>query len=209
MFLLGSGISLPAHLPSVEDITITVLTGVFQGQVYCKHTDGRYYATAQIPCAPPQSELRLINTVYRRCGRYFRRGVTDEDVAYIIWQVLNEQSGNYENAALIPLLRQLRKCLPAASLTEVASDAYDYISSVVSSMLSQRAELGHLPLLIEIAHDSRIKGIEIFTLNHDTLIEQELQSANLAFSDGFDLQTPTCRYWVAPLTKPSDRRVTL
>ena len=38
-FLLGSGVSIPAGMPSVKDITERVLSGM---EIY-RHTDGKYY----------------------------------------------------------------------------------------------------------------------------------------------------------------------
>jgi len=46
-------------------------------------------------------------------------------------------------------------------------------------------------------------------VNHDTLIEQELQRARIEFSDGFELRTPTSNYWEATLSKASKCRVNL
>ena len=208
MFLLGFGPTarkdaqcLGDHRRCARRLLLRATVQEAYGQAILHITGNSWFWT--------RAELGLIKTVYRRCAQYFDRDVNYEDVAYVIWQVSNEQTRNYENPAIVPLLQQLRKSVPRADLTRVAADAYDYISCVVSSMLYRQVEFGHVPLLIDVGRTASFRRIEIFTLNHDTLIEQELQRSDIPFSDGFELYTPTCRYWDATLSRAPNCRVKL
>jgi hypothetical protein len=63
-----------------------------------------------------------------------------------------------------------------------------------------------MPCLIDACRDTSIDKIDVFTLNHDTLIEQELRDATVDFTDGFELKTDTCDYWdVDAFTHPKHR----
>jgi hypothetical protein len=192
VLLLGSGVSVPAQMPSVAEVTEVVLGGCLHGRSFNLHSDGKYYTHPNVLTRPPKAELKLINALYKRCQGYFSRDVDYEDVAYVLWQVANEQSGNYENPAIVPLLQRLRRIIPEKDLPHVSGEACTYISCVVERMLAKRPDLGHLAPLIRAA---ATHPLVVFTLNHDTVIEQELKNGNIEYSDGFELHTPTCAYW--------------
>jgi hypothetical protein len=114
----------------------------------------------------------------------------------VVWQVHDEQSGNYENPAVVPLIRQVRRRFSGTRLIELASEAHTYIRCVVRDMLSKEPTgLGNMPCLIGACRKSMFDHVDVFTLNHDTLLEQEFSAATVDFTDGFELRTKTCSYW--------------
>jgi hypothetical protein len=107
VFLLGSGVSRAANMPSVDEITEAVVSGVRDGHRYWKYTDEWYCNSPDVPDREPDpmiSVLAFIREIQQRCFKYFERWVNYEDIAYVVWQVQEQQSGNYENPALVPLM---------------------------------------------------------------------------------------------------------
>ena len=114
----------------------------------------------------------------------------------MIWQIREEQSGNFENAALVPLVRELQQRFKGVDLLAVSAEAMTYISSVVRTMLSRRPErLDYMRCLTDACRSEVLGPIDIFTLNHDTLIEGELHRAGIQYTDGFAIETDSCDYW--------------
>ena len=202
VFLLGSGVSRAAKMPCVADITESIVNGVLDGCAYKTLGDRRYSNSSAIVDLDPDrmvSVLAFIKELQRRCNGYFSRGISYEDIAYIAWQIRDQQSGNYENPALVPLVRSLRQKFPRNKLEigNLAREACAYIHCVVRDMLSKAPSgLGHVPCLLEASRAIEFDQVDIFTLNHDTLIEQELRAQAVDFSDGFEHRTKTCDYWV-------------
>jgi hypothetical protein len=201
VLLLGSGVSRAAGMPSVSKITESVVSGVLDGRAYKSMTDESYTNSSAIDFVPGrmQSVLGFIREIQRRCSRYFRREVNYEDIAYVAWQIRDQQSENYENPALVPLIILLRRKFPGKErLVSIARQACAYIHCVVRDMLSKPPSgLGHMPCLVEASLADDFDRIDVFTLNHDTLIEQELRAQSADFTDGFEQRTETCNYWVA------------
>lgn len=107
VFLLGSGVSRAVDMPCTADITAAVVWGVRDDRPYRKYTDRWYSNSPTVLDSEPgamTSVLDFIKEIQRRCRKYFKRNIDHEDIAYVVWQVRDEQSGNYENPALVPLI---------------------------------------------------------------------------------------------------------
>lgn len=213
VFLLGSGVSRAARMPSMSEITDVVNSGIRDGRPYKKGTDERYYNSPAIIDMKPDafaSVLAFIREIQRLCSKYFRREVSYEDTAYVVWQINDEQSGNYENPALVPLIRLFHRRFPGTRLPELAREAQTYIHCVVEDMLSKApAGLGHVPCLVDACRSGELDNVDVFTLNHDTLLEQEFAAANIGFTDGFELKTESCDYWDTTAFTCGSRKVRL
>jgi len=191
-------------MPSVQEITEAVRSGRVNGKPFNRHTDGRYYTCENVLPKSPDVELRLINDVHKLCERSLGPDTNYEDIAYVLWQVWNAECGEYENPAIVPLLQRLRGRFGKEALFDVAKEAWQYVLCVIESMLSRQAELGHMSPLIEA---TRSRPLDVFTLNHDTVIEQELENAKIENSDGFDLQKQNVAYWDFDRAVASRKRV--
>jgi hypothetical protein len=77
---------------------------------------------------------QLVGLISDRCRRYFRRKPNYEDIAYVLRQISDDQSGNYENPALVPLTKWLRHWFKAP-LGTLACEAKAYIHCVVQETI--------------------------------------------------------------------------
>ncbi len=194
ILLLGSGISIPAGMPGVTALTQQVISG--QNVV-------RYAGSFLVldAAAPNESDLvrddevilRLVRALAERAsdfyGRYAQaREIDYEELAFLTTQ-LADCVLEYENPALAPLLRELRDELhlpQAKAVVDIASAATDYILGSLWSILRRPPiRLDHLDTLIAYCR-AQPDGVALVTLNHDTVLEQALRRAGLAFTDGFE-----------------------
>ena len=198
-FLLGAGVSIPAGMASTSTLTEAVL----QAENYRLHTDGTFVAAGTgglvsfVRQEVNQQVLKsLLQTVRDDCEVYFKtehnkRSVNYEDLFFACNQLQEHLSFEYENPAIEPFAQSVLRRLPGIqSRTEfnrIVKTACGYIRDVVSKELSEKPKgrLDHLKCLVDAASDQQLKGCDVFTLNHDTLIEQVLQNEAISFIDGF------------------------
>ena len=135
--------------------------------------------------------------------RYFKVRLSSRDPNYEDWfyaaSQLNEHlSEEYENPAIEPFVEKMGSCTgePRDQLKEAMSLACDYIAGVVARELDFPAtRLDHLECLVNAAKDPAIEGCDIFTLNHDSLIEKVLENEEISFVDGFAVPYKNKAWW--------------
>ena len=200
-FLLGSGISMPAGLPSVDKITKQVLSP----EDSFRSSDEVYRSTLEVLSSPELKQKNLPEMIeikqlllwlkghaVIRYAADTRRRVNYEDLAYLAAQIRDDALDEYENPALGPLLCCAVNSLPglssAGDLGKRAEKAVECIADVVAKMLSQPASAtnNHLDLFRGAASDTRFEEVNLFTLNHDYLLERYLKNNGIAVVDGFD-----------------------
>ena len=113
-FLLGSGISIPAGMPSTWEITDQVLSG--KGVMH--HTDGNYYfgrplyAHIGMPDEYVPRVQKFLKKIKVEIDRYYslqRRLTNYEDLSYAATQIYDSETGNHDN----PLVQSfIDKILP-------------------------------------------------------------------------------------------------
>lgn len=198
-FLLGSGISQPANLPSVEKITEEVLstTKFFR-------SPERIYRRVSLSDHSPElvhmqmPEMERIGQLLRwlkghaetRYAAVTPRQVNYEDLAYLAAQIRDDALDEYENPAIGPLVccavNTFPELRPAGKVGERAGEVVDFIADVVADMLSSPpSQTNHLNLFREAASDFRFGTVNLFTLNHDLLLERYLRDNGVAVVDGF------------------------
>lgn len=211
-FLFGAGLSCAGGYPST-----TALTGqVLSGQGVFRHTDSTYYIGSEphnylIEAGeyrrPITSFLARIKThvdQYYGCfGRCDDRTANYEDLSYIAAQIYGCESGEWDNAAVKPLVDSLEHSAdpildlgPFESILELSSEAHDYIADVVWRRLTmQPISTRHLGFVESALADSATKVEGISTLNHDVHLEGHLRQAGVAINDGFGDPDSGVRYW--------------
>ncbi len=81
-------------------------------------------------------------------------------------------------------------------LRDSATWACNYIRDVVESKLRREpTSLNHLTCLVDAMRDETLKGCDIFTLNHDLLIEKLLIRHEIPFDDGFGDPDKDVAWW--------------
>jgi len=225
-FLFGSGISIPAELPSMKELTQTILLG--DGVV--RHTDGTYYFSDNT------SGYILTDEYVPRVKAFLKSLKAEidisyqdthetnyEDLYYVASQVKDNESGEYDNPAIKPFIKKIYHDLKPIldkrendthygwTLLDIASEAVNYIRDVVWYVLSKPPKrLEHLNFIRDACRDKNIESIDIFTLNHDTLLENYFSNANIQINDGFGSpQVNGLRYWDPELLINTDLKVRL
>lgn len=199
-FLLGSGISQPAKLASVDEITEQVLLPT----EFFRCSDGVYRRASAVPQSPElvrmgMPDLERIKQLLCwlkghaeiRYAADTHRMVNYEDLAYLAAQIHDDAFDEYENPAIGPLVCCAVNSLPdlcsAGNLGELAGEVVNFIADVVADMLSKPAsQTDHLSLFREAASDTRFQELNVFTLNHDCLLERYLRDNGVVVVDGFD-----------------------
>jgi hypothetical protein len=212
--LLGSGISIPAQMPTVGEITARVLSGA--GVMH--HTDGLYYFGEPLYAHMgfPDEHVPRVVMFLRRLNievelYYLREDGTQtsyEDLHHIAAQIRDSESGEYDNPIVRPFLQRIlpevRPLIAARrgetrrrwGLQELAAEATNYIQDVVRNLLARKpCRTDHLEWLMDACRDAAFPEVDLFTLNHDTVLESCLSRSNIHPVDGFLDPVNGVRYW--------------
>src|SRR5438128_1653601 len=124
------------------------------------------------------------------------RWVNYEDLAYLAAQIHDDLAHEYENPALQPFVRnaliELAGLFSDAGLSaatepllELAGATVHFVRSTVARLLSiAPSDTTYLHLFAEACRDSAVSEVNLFTLNHDTLIEKFLWNDGIKVVDG-------------------------
>ncbi|AFN75435.1 hypothetical protein MROS_2205 [Melioribacter roseus P3M-2] len=213
-FLFGSGLSIPAEMPSTSDITQNVL----DGDNVMRHTDGNYYfgkplyhhigaADEYVPRV-----LLFLKRIKIEIDLYywdlFHKETNYEDLYYVASQIYNSEMFIFDNPVVQPfidkIIKEVKPILQGRpgeirgnwELHELAHEAMNYISDIVWHHLSKEPKrLSYLNFLKDAYEDSNINRMFIFSLNHDLVIEEYFRTENISFIDGFGNPVKGVRYW--------------
>lgn len=118
-----------------------------------------------------------------------------EDLFYLATQLHDDLLDEYENPAIRPFILDAharfgdpthRTGGSVSQLSGLAENATNYIRDVVGVMLSKPpTRTDYLKLFLDIANDNRVSELDLFTLNHDKLLEEYLAS-KIDIIDGFE-----------------------
>ena len=208
-FLLGAGTSLAAGMPSPTDITERVLSGDAW-----RASDSTYYLgpnpNPDIRDDVTPRVLAFVRTVKAEIDRYYKgwRASNYEDLYFVAVQVSESESGYLDNPVVGPFVDRIAPVVqpllePSRGglgkrwrMMDIAAEAADYIADVAWRMLSpDPADTSYLRFLVEPLGRPEIDGVDIFTLNHDTIVEEYLLQQAVEFCDGFDPPINDVRYW--------------
>jgi len=162
----------------------------------------KHYQTRQV--TQLQQFLKLLKT---DANEYFivtkrSREANYEDLYYLADQLENEESAKVDNPAVLFFWQKIKEESESAglrspderrfpnertSLSPLVQDSCNFIADVVIQNLwvSKSLEPKGLECLLELAKSRRVGRLDIFTLNHDCLIERLFSLNNVRISDGF------------------------
>lgn len=204
LFLLGSGTSVDAGMPRVDEISASVRSGegVFLGSDALYHVDpknpnfGRLRAGAEPAIEFVQSLERLAAAYYQALDPTVR-GVDYEELAFLAGGIQRAVGLSQENPALLPLIRELAGSGVDGNLRTVgdrAKHAWNYVRDVTRTMLDRPpTTTAHLAVVTEACRS--MASVDLFTLNHDLVLEAALGRAGIPFSDGFERTYGDIRIW--------------
>lgn len=203
MLFLGSGVSYESGLARVGEITRSLLN-----DEWYSHTDELFYHGPEPnPVFRSQNWVLRIQPFLKTLKSYadeystMKTG-TDanyEDLYYLVRQLMDEYQGRVENPAILRFALEIRAklkdlCTPMP-LTgeEVTSErlvrrASEFIQCVVWHMLYSDKPPTGMDIIKELALSQDVERLNIFTLNHDLLVENLFDSNKIQFADGFGPQ---------------------
>jgi hypothetical protein len=206
-FLLGSGISCPAGLPSIDQITERVLSGkgirLHSSQVW------EMPSTLGNELHNPSGDVWRVVTFLKRLKTevdlhyLYDNGHTTnyEDLAHLAAQIYDEVMGRYNNPALraflneiIPDVRVLFRdekedgeqqlVWEHQGLAYLSEETANYITDIVWRLLVKTpVTLTHQNCIKDACQE--MKSVDLFTVNHDTLLETFLRQNSIEIIDGF------------------------
>jgi hypothetical protein len=200
VFLLGSGTSLDAGMPSVDAITEQVVSGdgafLHTSNVFLIDRDNPNYELLRPSVLPV---LKLIEDLRALSVDYFGREPNYEEISQLARQVDDALSGEYETAAVMPLAKQLVSSDYVegdySRLIELSQLAHRYVADTVRQMLDcPPVRLDHLAVIVEAC--KRLSRVDLATLNHDLVLENALDGAAIFYGDGFEQIDEDVRFWV-------------
>jgi len=123
-------------------------------------------------------------------------------------QLHDSEAGEFDNPVVAALVEKIRSdsrqilvgrpLLKTSdwSIIDISTESINYIADVVWHMLATASgDLSYLGFLKECLSDDRFDGADVFTLNHDTILESYFENVDIRFIDGFDNPTDNVRYW--------------
>lgn len=211
-FLFGAGVSIPSGLPKTDELTEQILKGV-----NIVNRSGRYLFEEN----PEEYNYiweneyinrfkKLFHILQNNLGNHYsfiNRQINYEDYYYMIDSMHTDQNMEFENPIVeyfsdylfkvhTSLFEPLCDLYSPLRLIELMGEAKNYIRDLVAFSLDKPPnDLTHFSLLNDINIDRDYTQAFIFTLNHDTLIEQYLRTNKIPFSDGFVNENDNVRIW--------------
>ncbi len=217
-FLFGSGISLKSGYPKMKKITDNILSGENIG----RHSDLNYYFDFQQDSLKfdVDNNVAFVNYVKNAIDAYYidlkiEHTATYEDIYYLISQVKDSEDLEFENPALKPFIDDLKN-----NFKEILSEHYTfknllneslrYIHCVVwANLRITPTSTDQLQVLNDFAKNQDINNINMFSLNHDLLIEHHLQNSSIPFTDGFQKRSKKIPEWNLDFLKSDDYKLKL
>lgn len=154
-------------------------------------------------------------------GLFGQHSTNYEDLYYLATQLEDTVTGEHENPAIEHFRKYLEREVQKKGLLHegegptggewsfdrMVSEAKTYVECVVREKLDIKPPkeewVDSLSLFRRAHQDGDVARIDVYTLNHDTLLEKFFQADNLAFTDGFDEQVNRVRYWRPELFEKS------
>lgn len=212
-FLFGAGVSKPAEISQTSEITKVILEGkhIYRGSAenyLIEPTNKNNWSIYAEAPQRVQEFLKVINTELSEHYKEKTRLINYEDLYNLLDFIIRNHRNNSGNPSLKYLLKEIEprikklltpfKNIPDNNfeLTELLKETNIYIKDLVTIILSQKAKsFRGLAFLKNFITDNSFLPINLFTLNHDTVIEQFFESEQIIFNDGFLKKDDDYSFW--------------
>jgi hypothetical protein len=213
-FLFGAGFSIPFTNITTKKITDLIL----KGDKVLRHTNGQYYIKEDNNFSHHgiykrekyvKKILILINRIKEYIDEFYEREINYEDIYYVISQLYEDMSKNYDNPILYPFTEEISlNDIGEMNAGELLKESLAYIEGVVKDTLSQdinNNDIKDLGFLRKIIFDYKA---DIYTLNHDKILEKWLEHNSINYTDGFNKRNNDIAKWESDLfNKKQDSRL--
>ncbi|MDH5731101.1 MAG: SIR2 family protein [Gammaproteobacteria bacterium] len=209
-FLFGSGLSVPAGFPRMTEITSQIMSG----ENCFRHTDGVYYLNEQktnqpfYPHAIP-AITEFLKEISALGGEFDDQNSSQqanyEEIYYWVAQICDNDIGEYENPIVQVYVNQIKNKIDDMlrslfkgevekwSFSKLVEETANYILDTVWWKLEMKPGcLNYLDFLDQAIQ--RNARVNIFTLNHDKLLEEYFSSKGIDYIDGFGDKENEIRY---------------
>lgn len=214
LFLIGAGGSIPAGYQSTDEITQTLL-----GEEYIfYHSDGLFrYDPSNPECQ--NSEVKIAQEIVHQY--YDNESINNYEKIFENLRKLRKERNDrgspfYSEArSHDSIFRQIAFRNDGIFLHRGINDIYSlaltYIRNQVREQLLRRRAASDYSLLDRIykpmIDESSIKGIDIYTLNHDTLLEDYFSDRQIDYVDGFGEYQDAIANWNGNFTPEARNRI--
>jgi hypothetical protein len=195
-------------MPSTETITEMLLSQ--KNPIRC--TDGKYYpenskiSPGAVLEGYGQRVLVFLHKIKTEISRYYAntRPTNYEDLYYIAKQIHDSEVREYDNPVVQAFIDKIMPEITSVlsnkqdewRLSRLADEAMLYIEWELWRLLSKKpSHLENLCCIKDACQDNQVSTVDIFTLNHDTVLESYLLQNNIEFVDGFGTLDNEVRYW--------------
>lgn len=220
-FLLGSGVSISVgRIPPMKEITKRILSG----KGIMRRTDGTYdlgHATEGFMNEYIDKSIKFLKRIKIEADSYYCDSeVNYEDLYYMANQINDSEYREYDNPVVQPfidkIIPDIEKLLTSKegehldewTLAVISHEVINYIKCVVWRILSSKKpeDTNRLRFFKDACLDKDSFNVDIFTLNHDTILEDYLTQTGIKLMDGFGDPENGVRYWNPYLfvEKPSE-----
>jgi hypothetical protein len=202
VFLIGSGLSCAAGLPSVDKIT----DEIFDMENVFKHSDNHFYKNKFKPSKEIFAEYYEYNEVIEKILRiascevekYYSNNykANYEEIYYLVKQI--DDKFEYDNPAILTFIEKVNVEIKSLlkgyiNFNESIRNSVKYIEDTIWHILAKKYEnLTVLNFLLEKIPEN---DINIFSLNHDYLIEQIFQEHKIEYINGFKPFNKGIKIW--------------
>ena len=211
-FLFGAGVSIPSGMDTTQDLTEKILRGenvVQLSGIYSPVEDPDRFNWDH-----KNEYISRIKRLFHVSKNYFEnhysfyeREMNYEDYYYLFDSMHTDENMEYENPLVTffsdhlfkvhsSLFEPIEEYLAPLRLIDLMAEVKNYIMDLVAFNLNKIPEdLSQFEILNEIYNDKNYSNAYIFTVNHDTLIEQYLRKNKIEYSDGFVRIDESVKMW--------------
>ncbi|MCL4377473.1 MAG: SIR2 family protein [Actinobacteria bacterium] len=202
VFLIGSGLSCAAGLPSVDKLT----DEIFDMENVFKHSDNHFYKNKSKPSIDHFPEYYEYNEVIEKIlkitsceiEKYYGNNykANYEEIYYLVKQI--EDKFEYDNPAMLAFIEKVNVEIKSllkgyVNFNESIRNSVKYIEDTIWHILAQKFE-NSIVLNFILEKISEVNFV-IFSLNYDYLIEQILQEYKIEFINGFKTLNERIKIW--------------
>lgn len=210
-FLFGAGVSKAVKMPSTDELTELILEGKnveYENSHFTVHENQQAIHAKNTELYLPLilCLLKNIKEEFELNKNYLKK-VNYEDLFFAISQIWDDITGNFVNPCVRPFFNKVEcKCKITDNLRKISRGelpsallhmAQIYIKDLITQKLEiiENDKLNNLDVLKNIFYDDQISHINIFTLNHDLVLEKYFANLGIDYNDGFNNEIDNVCFW--------------
>ena len=222
-FLFGAGISIPAKIPGTAEISEILLKSrdIVRGSAENFFFDKPERFDWSLNKDIPQRVQYFLNILKTEIEAYYgdnKRSINYEDIYYLLDFIEFNYYASEGNPAFKYLIKEFEPKIKnllvpldleldiSFDMNSLLKESKMFIKQNVSKLLAKKAEsFISFNFLKEALIKKDINKVDIFTLNHDIVLERFLEANNVTFNDGFQKNNDDVEIWNPQFFNNRDR----